>query len=48
MSHIEDNGQSEMSLYITADEATNVTVEVADGSFTPITQAVTARAGNNS
>jgi hypothetical protein len=40
MSHIEDNGQSEMSLYVTADEATNVTVEVADGSFTPITQAV--------
>jgi hypothetical protein len=29
-----------MSLYVTADEATNVTVEVADGSFSPITQAV--------
>jgi gliding motility-associated-like protein len=40
MSHIEDNGPSEMSLYVTADEATNVTVEVADGSFSPITQAV--------
>jgi gliding motility-associated-like protein len=40
MSHVEDTDPSEMSLYVTADEATNVTVEVADGSFSPITQAV--------
>jgi gliding motility-associated-like protein len=40
MSHIEDNGPSEMSLYVTADDATDVTIEAADGSFSAITQSV--------
>ncbi|WP_299466172.1 IgGFc-binding protein, partial [Mucilaginibacter sp.] len=43
MSHIEDNGPSQMSLYITADENTTVTLEVADGSFAPLTQNVIAK-----
>ncbi|MBD1391782.1 PKD domain-containing protein [Mucilaginibacter glaciei] len=33
MSHTEDNGPSQMSLYITSDLNTSGTVEVADGSF---------------
>lgn len=41
MSHIEDSGESQMALYITSDEATKVTVEVADGSFMPIVKDVT-------
>jgi gliding motility-associated-like protein len=43
MSHIEDNGPSQMSLYITADENTTVRLEVADGSFAPVTQNVIAK-----
>jgi gliding motility-associated-like protein len=43
MSHIEDNGPSQMSLYVTADENTTVTLEVADGSFAPRTQNVIAK-----
>ena len=40
MSHIEDNGESQMALYVTADDATDVTLQVADNSFAPITKAV--------
>jgi gliding motility-associated-like protein len=42
MTHIEDNGFSQMSLYVTADENTTVTLEVADGSFSPIVKEVVA------
>ena len=43
MSHVEDNGQSQMSLYITADANTSGKVEIADGSFPEIPFTVTAR-----
>ncbi|WP_374951089.1 PKD domain-containing protein [Mucilaginibacter sp.] len=33
MSHVEDNGASQMSLYITSDVSTNGNVEISDGSF---------------
>ncbi|QHS56661.1 gliding motility-associated C-terminal domain-containing protein [Mucilaginibacter sp. 14171R-50] len=42
MLHIEDNGPSEMALYITGDQNTTGKVEIADGSFQPITFNVTA------
>ncbi|MEB0260241.1 MULTISPECIES: gliding motility-associated C-terminal domain-containing protein [unclassified Mucilaginibacter] len=40
MSHSEDNGPSKMALYVTADEATTVTVEIANGSFPAIIRPV--------
>lgn len=43
MAHVEDNGESEMALYITADRNTKGVVEIADGSFEPIKFNVTAR-----
>jgi gliding motility-associated-like protein len=43
MAHVEDNGQSQMSLYITADANTSGKVEIADGSFPEIPFTVTAK-----
>jgi len=43
MSHVEDNGESEMALYITADHNTSGVVEIADGSFDPIPFTITAK-----
>jgi gliding motility-associated-like protein len=43
MSHVEDNGQSQMSLYIASDANTSGKVEIADGSFPAILFTVKAK-----